>query len=93
MTTAVMGRRGVTDQERQALEDVAGSAAASGALVARARAVLAVLDGVGPPAVARQLGLPRTTVYSWVRRFIYSGVAGLHDRPRRMPAATSLPRE
>ena len=49
-------------------------------VVERARIVLAVLDGARPAELARRANVPRTTVYSWVRRFALYGVAGLDGR-------------
>lgn len=52
-----------------------------------------VLAGQQPGEVAKQLGVSRTTVYKWLRRFRVEGLAGLADRssrphrsPRRVPA-------
>ena len=47
-----------------------------------------MLEGTPPAVVAQQAGLPRTTVYSWVRRFAFAGtpedivrhIADLADR-------------
>ncbi len=43
--------------------------------------------------IAAQLGISRTTVYKWIRRFQAEGAAGLRDRssrprtsPRRLPS-------
>jgi transposase InsO family protein len=52
-----------------------------------------VAAGHRPGEVAKQLGVSRTTVYKWVRRFRVEGPAGLADRssrphrsPRQVPA-------
>lgn len=81
MGTAAMRRR-MTDEERDALARLARATSATGGLAERARIVLVVLDGAPPAAIARQAGLPRTTVYSWLRRFARAGVGGLVNQPR-----------
>jgi transposase len=51
-----------------------------------------VLAGHRPGEVAKQLGVSRQTVYTWVRRLRAEGEAGLADRssrPHRMPRRTS----
>jgi transposase-like protein len=74
-TTA--SRRRVSPEDYRALEALAGAPTSD---AARARIVLAVLGGLPPATLARQAGVPRTTVYSWVRRFAAHGVAGLCHR-------------
>ena len=81
MGTAAIRRR-VTAEERNALAHLSHDARPS-RLTERAVIVLAVLDGTPPAVVARRTGLPRTTVYSWVRRFAVAGIAGLDTLPRR----------
>lgn len=72
-----MLRRRVADEEYRALRALL---VAPTGTAERARIVLAVLEGARPAELARQAGLPRTTVYSWVRRFAHHGVAGLDSR-------------
>jgi hypothetical protein len=84
-TTAI--RRRITPEERRALVRLTRTASLSREQTERARVVLAVLDGTPPAVVAQQAGLPRTTVYSWVRRFAVAGVVGLGNQPRRGRAA------
>lgn len=86
MGTAAIRRR-VTAEERGTLLHLAHAPARGDGLPERARIVLAVLDGTPPAVVARRAGLPRTTVYSWVRRFAAVGVAGLDHRPTRRGSA------
>lgn len=71
--------RPVTPEERLALRELTGSPAS---VAGRARIVLAVVDGASPAALARRHGLPRTTVYSWVRRFSAFGIAGFRAAAR-----------
>ena len=75
----LLSRRRVPAEEYRALRELARSATAT---AARARIVLSVLDGSRPALLARQSGVPRTTIYSWVRRFLAVGVAGLDARSR-----------
>ncbi len=80
-------RRRVSPEDYRALEALAGAQTPD---AARARIVLAVLGGAPPAALARQAGVPRTTVYSWVRRFAATGAAGLcHRSPHGCPIGPS----
>jgi len=80
-------RRRVSPGDYRALEALAGAQTPD---AARARIVLAVLGGTRPAALARQAGVPRTTVYSWVRRFATTGVVGLcHRSPHGRPIGPS----
>ncbi len=84
-TTA--SRRQVSPEDYRALEVLASAPTPE---AARARIVLAVLGGASPAALAWQAGVPRTTVYSWVRRFAATGVVGLcHHAPHGCPVGPS----
>ena len=87
MTRAKVTLRELTPEERQALEQLASSRTAQARLVERARILLAIADGRRPSQVARDLGVSRPTVYTWIRRFNERGLGGLEDRPRAGPAA------
>lgn len=52
------------------------------AAVRRARIVLLSASGLGPAAVAAELGCSKQTVITWRERFRAAGVAGLRDAPR-----------
>ena len=52
-------------------------------LARRCRAILEVAEGTPLVAVARLVGLTEKHVRKWVRRFLESRLAGLHDRPGR----------
>jgi len=52
-------------------------------LARRCRAILEVAEGTPLVAVARLVGLTEKHVRKWVRRFLESRSAGLHDRPGR----------
>lgn len=58
----------------------------------RLDAVRAVLEGAPVTEVARQVGVSRQSVHTWVARYLSSGVAGLADRssrPQVSPARSS----
>src|SRR3954447_608206 len=82
MTLAKVTLRGLTPEERQGLEQLAASRTAQARFVERARLLLAIADGHRPSQVARDLGVCRPTVYTWIRRFNERGFHGLEDRPR-----------
>src|SRR3954468_10136970 len=82
MTFAKVTLRGLTPEERQGLEQLAASRTAQARFVERARLLLAIADGHRPSQVARDLGVCRPTVYTWIRRFNERGLQGLEDRPR-----------
>ncbi len=43
-------------------------------------------------ATLRQLGVPRSTFYSWYQRYIDQGFAGLHDKkPAKRPRWNAIP--
>jgi len=79
--TKVMLRE-LTAEERQSLERLAASRTARARSVERARILLAIADGRRPGQVAKDLGLSRPTVYTWIHRFNDQGLHGLEDRPR-----------
>jgi transposase len=74
--------RGVTADERAALEQLARSRTTAVRLVERVRIILAALEGERPSAIAARLHSTRMTVYTWIDRFNAEGLAGLQDRPR-----------
>ena len=81
-----MGRRlqlrAVTDEERQAVMQLAHSRTAPARAVERGRVVAAALDGETVEEIAVRLRLSRNTAYLWLHRFAQQGVAGLTDRGR-----------
>src|SRR5947209_4653204 len=81
-TTKPLSLRELTPEERQALEDLAASRTAQARLVERARILTAAAAGRGATAIARDLGVSRPTVYTWIHRFNEQGLAGLADRHR-----------
>jgi transposase len=85
--------RGLTPEERRAVEDLARSRTAEARLVERARIVLAAAQGRRPSAIARDLGISRPTVYTWIKRFNARGTAALPDQPRSGRPATYPPEQ
>jgi transposase len=84
-----MGERGrpkqqlvLTAEERETLERWARRPKSAQALAMRCRIVLACAEGGNDIEVAARLGLARTTVGKWRRRFIAQRLDGLHDEPR-----------
>src|SRR4051812_14415835 len=82
MTLTKVSLRELTTEERHSLEQLAHSRTAQARLVERAQILLAVADGRRPSQVAKDLGLSRPTVYTWIHRFNEQGLRGLEDRPR-----------
>jgi transposase len=85
--------RVLTPEERQAVEDLAHSRTAEARTVERARIILAAADGLNPSDAARQTGLSRPTVYTWIKRFNAQGPYGLQDQPRSGRPATYPPEQ
>lgn len=52
------------------------------AVARRARVVLLSAEGLGPTAVAAEVGCSKQTVITWRERYRAEGVAGLRDAPR-----------
>jgi transposase len=70
------------DATRAALELLTRRTTAAVGLVRRARIVLLAAAGVPLDRIARELGVRRTVVRTWVDRYRAGGLAGLQDRPR-----------
>src|SRR4051812_43960990 len=85
--------RELTDPERQELQQLAGARTAEARIVERARIVLAAADGRRTSGIARDLGVSRPTVYTWVTRFNAQGTAALPDQPRSGRPATYPPEQ
>ena len=80
--------RTLTEDERGSLERLARSRTAETRLVERAQIILAAADDIRLGHIAERLGVTRTMVYSWIKRFNGEGIDGLHDRPRSGRPAT-----
>jgi transposase len=72
----------ISVKDRATLESWTRSRSIRASHVERARIVLAVADGGGTSAAARQVGVSRPTVIKWRDRFVAHGVAGLDDEAR-----------
>src|SRR3954449_11204246 len=86
--------RELAPEERQALEHLASSRTAQARFVERAQLLLAIAAGRRPSQVAKDLGISRPTVYTWIHRFNEQGLHGLEDQPRagRPPTYTAAQR-
>jgi hypothetical protein len=82
MTLTEVSLRELSVEERHTLEQLAHSRTAQARLVERAQILLAIADGRRPSQVAKDLGLSRPTVYTWIHRFNEQGLHGLGDWPR-----------
>jgi len=69
-------------EARAALEGVTRRTTAAAGLVRRARIVLLAAAGEPLDRIARQLGVDRNVVRTWVDRYRVGGLAALEDRPR-----------
>ncbi len=72
----------MTTEEKKALTNLANSRTAPYRKVQRARLVLMAGEGMSNTAIAQEVGLQRSMVIQWRKRFIEERVAGLEDRPR-----------
>jgi hypothetical protein len=72
----------VGDEARAALEAVTRQTTVAVGLARRARIVLLAADEVPLDRIARQLGVDRNVVRTWVDRYRVGGLAALEDRPR-----------
>jgi hypothetical protein len=70
------------DADRAALEALTRRTTVAVGLVRRARIVLLAADGVRLDRIARELGVRRNVVRTWIDRYGEAGLAGLQDRPR-----------
>ena len=72
----------LNDEDRAALEALTRRTTAAVGLVRRARIVLLATAGVPLDRIARELGVQRNGVRTWVDRYRERGLVGLQDRPR-----------
>src|SRR3712207_1888970 len=88
-----LGLRGLTEEEKAAIERLAHSRTASVRQVERARIIWRASQGEMAPAIAAALGLTAETVRAWIRRFNAQGLAGLADQPRAGRPPTYTPEQ
>src|SRR5437763_9700681 len=74
--------RELKDEERLSLEVLTRRTTAAAGLVRRARIVLLAADGMALDRIARELGVQRNVVRTWLDRYRLDGLDGLQDRPR-----------
>ena len=72
----------LSEKDRAALEVLTRRTTVGVGLVRRARIVLRAADGEPLDRIARELGVQRNVVRTWVDRYGEAGLAGLQDRPR-----------
>ena len=72
----------LSDEDRATLASWTRARTQSAGRAERARIVLAVADGAGTTAAARQVGVSRPTVIKWRDRFAAHGLEGLEDEAR-----------
>ena len=72
----------LTDEQREQLRALANSRSLPHAQVVRAKIVLLAADGQSDSGIAESIGVTRTTVSKWRRRFLESAVQGLYDELR-----------
>jgi transposase len=72
----------MTTEEKKALTNLANARTAPYRKVQRARLVLLAGEGMSNSAIAQEVGLQRSMVIQWRKRFIDEREAGLEDRPR-----------
>jgi transposase len=82
MTLTKVSLLELTAEERHALEQLAHSRTVQARFVERARILLALADGQRPSQIAKDLGISRPMVYTWIHRFHEQSLHGLEDRPR-----------
>ena len=79
------------DEARAALERLTRRTMAAVGLVRRARIVLLAAAGMPLDRIAREVGVRRTVVRTWVDRYRAGGLDALQDRPRPGRPRTSPP--
>ncbi len=72
----------LSDADHAALAALTRRTTAAVGPVRRARIVLLAADGVPLDRIAREVGVRRNVVRTWVDRYRAAGLAGLQDRPR-----------
>jgi len=85
--------RRLTSKELRAIRVFAGSRTTEARIVERARIIVLAAQRRNPSQIARELGISRPTVYTWIRRFNLQGVEGLEDQPRSGRPATYPPEQ
>ena len=72
----------LSDQEQATLEALTRRTTVAAGVMRRAQMVLLAADGMPLDRIAREVGVDRTIVRTWIDRYRVGGVAALRDRPR-----------
>jgi transposase len=72
----------LSDWERATLEALTRRTTVAAGLVRRAQMVVLAADGMPLDRIAREVGVDRTIVRTWIDRYRAGGLAALQDRPR-----------
>jgi transposase len=80
----------VAESDRVVLERRIRDRGAPAREVQRARIVLLSAQGLAGPRIAERVGCTEPTVVLWRGRSAEQGLAGLEDRPRKLPPRTTL---
>jgi transposase len=80
----------VSESDRVELERRLADRGALALEVMRARIVLLSTQGLTGPRIAERVGCSEPTVVLWRRRYAEEGLAGLDERARRPPPATTM---
>lgn len=80
----------VSERDRLELERRLSDRGALARDVMRARIVLLSTQGLSGPQIAERVGCSEPTVVLWRRRYAQEGLAGLDERARRPPPATTM---
>ncbi len=73
----------LTDEERKRLEQWQRSTTVAAGLAQRGRIILLFSEGMSLSDIAREVGLQRSIVRKWAKRFLQNGIKGLYDKPGR----------
>ena len=73
----------ITDEERKQLEQWQRSTTVTSGLTRRGRIILLLSEGMSLSDIARQIGVQRSIVWKWAKRFLQRRIEGLHDKPGR----------
>jgi putative transposase len=71
-----------TDEERKQLESYVRSRSLPSGLGRRFRIILFAADGFGNKEISEKVGLSRSSVGKWRKRYSEKGLEGLHDELR-----------
>ena len=83
----------VASEDRRRLDRIVGDRNSSQKHTARARIILATVDGCGTAEIMRRSGLSKPVVWRWQERFMREGVDGLLRDKTRPPGKAPLPTE